>query len=284
MAARQGWRPSDFLGRKCRSTFVFPGWKEPVFLKDRRSNPRFRIVGPESARRKGGEAVAWLFDVILFHFRRWKECCFHSERAGRPFQRVGCSDGSPLLTDTRLLNRDRRPPHFLPDGDLVFRAIEGGSNFLYRMKVDGTGRRKIVSERVLDAIAVSPDGRWIVASAPFLNQKSSTATKAYPVDGSEPVTLCLTYCRINWDIVGKFLYIHFPYSPELSGGGTYALPVPHDSGIPKLPPAGIERIECLKNAKPAAVIPQFVDSAVSPTIYAYSRESTSRNLYRIQLP
>src|ERR1700674_2424257 len=28
-------------------------------------------------------------------------------------------------------------PFFLPDGDLVFRASEGGSNFLYRMKSDG---------------------------------------------------------------------------------------------------------------------------------------------------
>ena len=34
-------------------------------------------------------------------------------------------------------------PSFLPDGDLLFRAIEGGSNFLYRAKADGTNRQKI---------------------------------------------------------------------------------------------------------------------------------------------
>src|SRR5277367_2996493 len=54
-------------------------------------------------------------------------------------------------------------PHFLPDGDLVFLAVEGGSNFCYRMKVDGTGRRKIIPDPVLEVRAVSPDGRWIVA-------------------------------------------------------------------------------------------------------------------------
>src|SRR5271168_5034024 len=48
-------------------------------------------------------------------------------------------------------------PRFLPDGDLVFRAVEGGSNFLYRMKADGTNRRKISSERIFDVMAVSPD-------------------------------------------------------------------------------------------------------------------------------
>ena len=42
-------------------------------------------------------------------------------------------------------------PFFLPNGDLIFRAIEGGSNFLYRMKADGSGRRKIASERIVDA-------------------------------------------------------------------------------------------------------------------------------------
>ena len=35
-------------------------------------------------------------------------------------------------------------PFFLPNGELVFRAIEGGSNYLYRMKVDGSDRHKII--------------------------------------------------------------------------------------------------------------------------------------------
>jgi serine/threonine protein kinase/Tol biopolymer transport system component len=57
-------------------------------------------------------------------------------------------------------------PFFLPNGDLLFRAIEGGSSYLYRMKTDGTGRRKITSERILDIASVSPDGRWVVAGRP----------------------------------------------------------------------------------------------------------------------
>jgi Tol biopolymer transport system component len=39
-------------------------------------------------------------------------------------------------------------PYFLPDWELVFRAIEGGSNYLYRMKTDGSARKKISPERI----------------------------------------------------------------------------------------------------------------------------------------
>jgi len=171
-------------------------------------------------------------------------------------------------------------PHFLPDGDLVFRAIEGSSNFIYRMKGDGTGRRKITTERILDAVAVSPGGRWIVASLPNPDQEHTIAIKAFEVDGNKAVPLCLGYCLLNWDITGKFMYVHFPQLSE----STQALPVLHDSGLPRLPPAGIARIEDFKNAKSATAIPSGLPSAVNPSFYAYTRQNTRRNLYRIQLP
>jgi eukaryotic-like serine/threonine-protein kinase len=171
-------------------------------------------------------------------------------------------------------------PYFLPDGDLVFRAVEGSSNFLYRMKGDGTRRRKVTTERVLDAIAVSPDGRWVVASSPNPDQEHMTAIKAFEVDGNEAVPLCLGYCLLNWDIAEKFVYVYFP---QLSPS-SYALPVLHDSGLPRLPPAGVARLEDFKNAKTAAVIPYLLHSAVNPSFYAYTRQNTRRNLYRIPLP
>jgi hypothetical protein len=62
------------------------------------------------------------------------------------------------------------------------------------------------------------------------------------------------------------------------------LPVVHDVGLPKLPPAGIVRSQDFTNAKTNVAIPWFVKSAVSPSVYAYTRENTRRNLYRIQLP
>ena len=186
-------------------------------------------------------------------------------------------------------------PHFLPDGEIAFRAIEGGANFLYRMKADGSDRRKISSERILDAFSVSPDGRWFVANTPISNEEQTAATKAYKVDGGEAVTLCVGYCLFSWDVPGKFMYV---YSPQLSKNW-YALPVLHESGLPSVPSAGITRIEDLKNVKNAMVLPRFEElsnttnavavpqiaaSALSPSVYAYTRQNTRRNLYRIPLP
>jgi serine/threonine protein kinase len=171
-------------------------------------------------------------------------------------------------------------PFFLPDGDLAFRAAEGGTNYLYRMKSDGSGRRKLASERVLDILTVSPDGRWIVAAFPNPDQEHTVAVRALAVDGSQAVTVCFDYCYFHWDTAGKFVYVYISQLHESS----YALPVLHDSGLPKISPGDFARIEHEANAKTITAIPQVVHSAVSPSLYAYTRQTTRRNLYRIQLP
>ena len=170
-------------------------------------------------------------------------------------------------------------PFFLPDGDLIFRAIEGGSNFLYRMKIDGTGRRKITPERILDIESVSPDGRWVVVGAPNPDEEYTASAKAFPVDGGASVPVCVGYCSLNWDTAGKYALVSF----FANGGGSYATPVMHDLGLPKLPPAGLLLNQDFKNAKTTIALPWFVQSAVSPSLYAYTREATRRNLYRIPL-
>jgi len=171
-------------------------------------------------------------------------------------------------------------PHFLPDGDLVYRTVEAGGNFLYRMKADGTGRRKIIPEPVLDPIAVSPDGHWFVSTAASADPEHGVVTKAFALDGGATMTICVGYCLMTWDVSGKFLYVNFQ---ELASV-TYALPVSPATGFPKLLAAGTLKVEDFKNAKTAAVIPWYVASAVSPSAYAYVRHNTRRNLYRIEVP
>jgi serine/threonine protein kinase/Tol biopolymer transport system component len=171
-------------------------------------------------------------------------------------------------------------PRFLPDGDVVFRSSEGGSNFLCRMKSDGSGRRKINSQPILDAVSVSPDGRWIVASASNHGSESTAVLDAFAVDGSTVVHLCQTYCGLTWDITGKFAYVYF--QSATAKGETYVLPVQSDTGLPKLPPGGFARQEELVKEKPAAILPKL-HSAASPQLYAYTVENTRRNLYRIPL-
>lgn len=170
-------------------------------------------------------------------------------------------------------------PFFLPDGDLVFRAIEGGLNFVYRMKTDGTARRRIVPDRILEIMAVSPDGRWVVAAAPEANAQLPVIVKAFALDGSASMPLCVVHCEVNWDSSGKFFNIGFPDLIQ----GSYALPVPEDVGLPKIPSAPIARIEDIPNTKTTLALPWFAASGLNPSEYAYIRENIRRNLYRIQL-
>ena len=167
-------------------------------------------------------------------------------------------------------------PNFLPDGDLIFRAIEGGSNFIYRMKADGTDRHKMIPDRILGIGSVSPDGRWVVAAVPGPDEDHPALMKAFAVDGSGPVVLCANICVPIWDSTGKFVYLNFG---ELHRG-SYLFPVT-GNGLPKAPPGGIASKDDLGNVK---AIPWGVDSALDSTVYAYTRETNRRNLYRIQLP
>jgi hypothetical protein len=128
------------------------------------------------------------------------------------------------------------------------------------MKTDGTGRRKITSERILDIASVSPDGRWVVAGSSNSDEEHPASMKAFPVDGGAPVPLCVDYWWLSWDTAGRYVFFSFlPY-----GSGSYALPVMHD-GLPKLPAGGARRQDLI-NAKAEIAIPGSVQSAVSPSL------------------
>jgi eukaryotic-like serine/threonine-protein kinase len=170
-------------------------------------------------------------------------------------------------------------PYFLPNGDLLFRADEGGALFLYRMHADGSDRRKIC--HIIDFISVSPDGRWAIVQATDPGGEHSSADFAVPIEGGSPVRLCVNVCQLEWDTRGEFLYINFYVQEDPI---TYALPIRGGTGLPELPSTVITGIDDLKKLKSAVVIPHIVDSVFSPSLYVYTVQSTNRNLYRIPIP
>jgi len=173
-------------------------------------------------------------------------------------------------------------PRFLPNGDLVLRSTEDGQNFLYRISQDGTQRRKITPDPILDLRSASPDGRWVVASTRQTDDEQSVATFAYPLDGGPPVRVCKSFtlfCGGSWDVGGRFFYLGFGSSDE----NTYALPVNPARGIPNFPSGGVTGAD-LKADKRVVVIPQEIESAVRPNYYSYTRHNIRRNIYRVPLP
>jgi len=172
-------------------------------------------------------------------------------------------------------------PSFLPNDALLFRAVEDGVNFLYRMKSDGTDRHKIIPDPILDFVANSPDGRWAVVANRGPDDEHPYSVTAYPVDGGQPVRLCTSLCSPHWDVRGAFFYVDFRLSGEVS---TYVLPIPSGRGLPDLPPAGITGGDDLKTYRGISKVSDSVESAVSPSLYAHIRQNTHRNIYRIPLP
>ena len=170
-------------------------------------------------------------------------------------------------------------PFFLPNGDLIFRSVEAGGNFVYRMKPDGSDRRKLLPEPVLDLLSVSPDGRWLLLAAASKVDEPPVITQALPLDGGPTVTLCSGYCGGIWDASGKFFYFYF----EALTSEVHVLPTSPATGLPKAPPQGIVSREDVKAAKPIATISDEVTSALNPSTYVYVRQNTRRNLYRIPL-
>ena len=172
-------------------------------------------------------------------------------------------------------------PRFLPNGDLVLRSTEGGQNFLYRVSQDGTQRRKITPDPILDLFSASPDGQWVLASTRATDGERSVATIAYALDGGSSLRLCYSYCAGVWDISGRFFYLG---SGSTGDSNTYVLPVNPARGIPNFPPGGLTTEVDMKRDKRAIVIPQDIESAVRPNYYSYTRHNIRRNIYRIPLP
>jgi Tol biopolymer transport system component/predicted Ser/Thr protein kinase len=168
-----------------------------------------------------------------------------------------------------LPGADADSPVFGPAGDLFFRAAEGKVNFLYRMKLDGSERRKVIPDPILHFISLSPDGAWAGVHAAVPGEAQS-AHLTYPVGGGPPIRTS----PMRWYRAGNQLLI----SARGGMGPSASFVVPWRPGQPP-PPPGAEQ-------SPAAV--QVADRVIlpgpNPSVYAFVRETVQRNLYRIPLP
>jgi len=179
-----------------------------------------------------------------------------------------------------LQNEDE--PMFLPNEDLVYRAGEGGKNYIYTRHRDGSGRKKLLDETILDLSAVSPDGRWIaVLQTDDANKDHPYRTMAYPNGGGKPVMLC-AFCIVWWSVDGKYLTFRFQPLPN-STVQTYLLPVSGEHGLPVLPPEGLGGPEDLNKSGRVIAVPSEVDSVLGPKDYAYTMTNIRRNIYRIPI-
>ena len=171
---------------------------------------------------------------------------------------------------------------FLPSGNLVYRASEGGKNYVYTRQPDGSGKKKLLEQAILDLTSVSPDGRWIVVyQRNDADKDHPYQTLAYPNGGGRPVVVCRA-CFVGWSLDGKYLALQFKPLPN-SPSQTYLLPVSSERGLPELPPQGLSGPDDLEKSSRVIVLPRGVDSVLGPEKYSYTVTNIQRNIYRIPI-
>jgi hypothetical protein len=180
--------------------------------------------------------------------------------------------GSP---PRQIPNADGNWPMFGPADEIFFRASDG---FPYQIRQDGTGLRRVVERRINEVRGVSPDGQWLVAS--------SGGLFAYPTGGGDALRIFGSDSLLKWSPDARFLFFSQNSSGTGAGatGHTYVFPLPRGRVFPEIPPGGFPSEEEIAKFPGVRVI-QAADVAPGPRpdVYAFSKETTQRNLYRIPL-
>jgi hypothetical protein len=142
-----------------------------------------------------------------------------------------------------------------------------------------------VSERVVaDLNGVSPDGNWLVVRAVGDGQGMVTAISLRD-DRFLPI-FEFQETRSSW--TEDKILISFPASSGSSyalAGKTYVIPLAKGEAFPPIPPGGF-RSEAEIAKLPGVTVIDAYDATAGPipSVYASSRQSVQRNLYRIPLP
>ena len=178
-------------------------------------------------------------------------------------------------------HRGRFRAVFGASGEIAFRTREDGSFWLSRIREDGTGRTRLSK---LDSNAlglISPDGQWVSCLT-----ADSNALCSMRGDPPIPVFPPVPTIRLRWSRDGSWLYVSVQLSDAsaFGSGRTYAIPLTHGAILPPMPKGGF-RSEAHLAAIPGVRLLQVGDLAPGPTpdTYAFSKTTTTRNLYRIAI-
>jgi eukaryotic-like serine/threonine-protein kinase len=176
-------------------------------------------------------------------------------------------------------------PYFGAGGEIFFRAVEGAAAFAYRVHQDGTGLRKAIELPITAINGISRNGQWLVAKFPRANGTNARIS-AVPLSGGSPVPLLsgVSTGHVTWSVDGRTIFVSLLFS-NLSYGITYAIPLMPGQMFPPIPAGGFQSEAAIATLTGARLI-GGADVAPGPTsdVYAYSRQTVQRNLYRIPIP
>jgi DNA-binding winged helix-turn-helix (wHTH) protein/Tol biopolymer transport system component len=184
-----------------------------------------------------------------------------------------------------LSSADDDTPVFGPQGEIVFRASNGQANYLFEMKSDGSGRRKVMSSSIIALRGMSPDRQWAVAMIP-VDGEAKTAVIAVPLHGGTVRRICPAICSAKWTPDGRQFYVEPIH--DRARIAAVMIPVPKAEAMPWLPPSGIQSVDDSAGVPGSLVVNLPVGHEIAPgpsdDSFVYTPTVAHRNLFRIQLP
>jgi serine/threonine protein kinase/Tol biopolymer transport system component len=183
----------------------------------------------------------------------------------------------------RLSTMDSWVVHFGAPGEVVFHGGEKGEVFIYRVNEDGSDLQKVIpTTRFL--YGVSPDGQWVLAQ----DTSQDTDLVAYSAGRASSTLICagcndpqgpdLVPPPLSWTPDRKFLYLKF-------GTSVYAIPLKTGQVLPAIPASGFQSKEAVAALPGARLLAEgSVWPGPHPSVYAFTKVATQRNIYRVPVP
>ena len=255
-----------------------------------RSRASRRFVSGElwSASLETGHATRLLPDYLTEHYNvspDGKRVVFLSvDEAGHSQLWLAPLDASSpprRLASTEYADRALFDPH----GGVLFAGGEGGVYYLYHVNDDGTGLRKLLPGTVSFLYAISPDGKavavWVGADVYVDAYDGSSQTlicKGCGTAGEENrgVTPAVAELVVRSEVLVCACHTRRQ---------TYAVPLRPGQLVPALPDRGLGKSErCGESSGRKAFPEPRAFGGADPSVYAYPRVTTHRNIYRIPVP
>ncbi len=181
-------------------------------------------------------------------------------------------------------------PFFGANGEIFFHFHASGlaSAFVARVGTDGKGLQKITDEPITLLKGISPDRAWLLGTR---LRGDNADVVAFRVDGGTPIPIFLPGAApgdspVEWSSDDRSMFIMLQSSiGNAENGRTYVVPLSPGRFFPSIPQGGFRSQEEIAKIPGVRLIDSIdVAPGSTPEIYAFTRRTVQRNLYRIPLP
>jgi hypothetical protein len=191
------------------------------------------------------------------------------------------------LRPQQIPNVEGNDPRFAPGGGVLFRGLDGNSAFAFRVREDGTGMQKIMDGPIAAILGCSPDGQWLVVKVPG-NQGSSIVAVPLRIHARLRIVaragISFNDAEVRWSGDAKSMYIRVPVNEESwSAARTYTFPLSPGNMWPKIPAEGFQSEADIEKVPGVALLNEFDCPGPTSEMYAFTRLTVQRNLFRVPI-